>query len=105
MVLWQLLTLQVPYEGLTWQQILFGVVNRGLRPGEPGRPLMGASDLSPDMEGVLQTLVTSCWHQDPLMRPDLQEVVALLAQIEASSSSAMSPVQTRPPGESGSPAM
>jgi serine/threonine protein kinase len=81
-VLWQILTLQVPYEGLHYSQVLFSVVNRGLRPGEAGRPLGCAPDLPSDIEGILQTLVTSCWHQDPLMRPDLQEVVALLAQIE-----------------------
>lgn len=69
-VLWELLTGKIPYEYLTPLQAAVGVVQKGLRPTIPKNTLP-----------KLAELLERCWQQDPTLRPDFTEIIAILQQI------------------------
>ncbi|KAL8098406.1 serine/threonine-protein kinase STY46-like [Apium graveolens] len=69
-VLWELLTGKIPYEYLTPLQAAVGVVQKGLRPTIPKNTLPKISEL-----------LERCWQQDPTLRPDFTEIIAILQQI------------------------
>lgn len=65
--MWEVLTGDVPYAGLTPLQAAVGVVQRGLRPEIP--------TFVPE---VMAALMRKCWHEDPSERPEFSEILALL---------------------------
>jgi hypothetical protein len=67
-VLWELLTAQVPYEGIDLSALPKLVVNDGLRP-----------ELPKDTPEGLANLITSCWGADPKQRPSFQQIGQLLS--------------------------
>ncbi|XP_075511316.1 serine/threonine-protein kinase STY46-like isoform X2 [Primulina tabacum] len=69
-VLWELLTGQLPYEHLTPLQAAVGVVQKGLRPTIPTRT-----------HPKLAELLERCWQQDPTLRPDFTEITESLQKI------------------------
>ncbi|XP_057529682.1 serine/threonine-protein kinase STY8-like [Amaranthus tricolor] len=69
-VLWELLTGELPYSSMTPLQAAIGVVQKGLRPPIPKRT-----------HSKLADLLVSCWHQDPTQRPNFSEVIQILQQI------------------------
>ncbi|XAR61597.1 Dual-specificity kinase [Bertholletia excelsa] len=66
-VLWELLTRQLPYDGLTPLQAAIGVVQEGLRPPIP-------KHTHPKMVEVIER----CWAQDPSLRPEFSEIIEML---------------------------
>ncbi|KNA08793.1 hypothetical protein SOVF_159510 isoform B [Spinacia oleracea] len=69
-VLWELLTGEIPYSSLTPLQAAIGVVQKGLRPPIPKHAPSKLADL-----------LEKCWHQDPTLRPKFSEVTEVLQQI------------------------
>lgn len=69
-VLWELLTGDIPYAFLTPLQAAVGVVQKGLRPKIPKKT-------HPKVKGLLER----CWHQDPEQRPLFEEIIEMLQQI------------------------
>ncbi|KAL0677232.1 hypothetical protein Bca4012_005213 [Brassica carinata] len=69
-VLWELLTGDIPYAFLTPLQAAVGVVQKGLRPKIPKKT-------HPKVKGLLER----CWQQDPKERPDFEEIIEMLQQI------------------------
>uniref|UniRef100_A0A7C9CNK3 non-specific serine/threonine protein kinase n=1 Tax=Opuntia streptacantha TaxID=393608 RepID=A0A7C9CNK3_OPUST len=69
-VMWELLTGKLPYEYLTPLQAAVGVVQKGLRPTIPK-----------NTHPKLAELLERCWQQDPALRPDFAEIIAILQQI------------------------
>lgn len=69
-VLWELLTGQIPYAFLTPLQAAVGVVQNGLRPIIPK-----------DTRPKLAELLEKCWQQDPTRRPDFDKILEILHQI------------------------
>ncbi|GAB2282891.1 Serine/threonine-protein kinase sty17 [Dionaea muscipula] len=69
-VLWELLTGELPYAHLTPLQAAVGVVQKGLRPAIPN-----------DTHPKLAALVNKCWHQDPAVRPNFSEIIKILQEI------------------------
>ncbi|KAI3873453.1 hypothetical protein MKW98_008105, partial [Papaver atlanticum] len=69
-LLWELLTGELPYGNLTAGQVIRGVVQEGLRPAIPE-----------DTNEMLSGLIQSCWSQDPALRPDFSRIVDILRQI------------------------
>ncbi|CAI5535116.1 unnamed protein product [Closterium sp. Naga37s-1] len=66
-VLWELLTARLPYEGYSPLQAAVAVALNGLRPAIPaGCP-----------EG-LRRLIEACWARDPAERPDSEDVVRVV---------------------------
>lgn len=67
MVLWELLTGQVPYGNMTTAQIASDVLENDIRPPLPtvGPP-------------ALMDLITQCWSKNPNSRPSMSRVIALL---------------------------
>uniref|UniRef100_A0A166HYD7 Protein kinase domain-containing protein n=1 Tax=Daucus carota subsp. sativus TaxID=79200 RepID=A0A166HYD7_DAUCS len=61
---------EIPYEYLTPLQAAVGVVQKGLRPTIPKNTLP-----------KLAELLERCWQQDPTLRPDFTEIIAVLQQI------------------------
>jgi serine/threonine protein kinase len=66
-VLWELLTSRIPFDGYDVAQLPTLVVNEGLRPEIPA-----------DTPLELAALMTSCWQDDPSRRPTFQQISQLL---------------------------
>ncbi|XP_043810046.1 serine/threonine-protein kinase STY17 isoform X2 [Manihot esculenta] len=69
-VLWELLTGELPYSYLTPLQAAVGVVQKGLRPTIPK-----------NAHPKLAELLERCWRQDPSQRPNFSEIIDILKQI------------------------
>ncbi|KAF7809614.1 serine/threonine-protein kinase STY17 isoform X1 [Senna tora] len=69
-VLWELLTGELPYTYLTPLQAAIGVVQKGLRPTIPK-----------NAHPRLSELIQRCWKQDPTERPEFSEIIDILQQI------------------------
>ncbi|CAN8257763.1 unnamed protein product [Cochlearia groenlandica] len=69
-VLWELLTGDIPYAFLTPLQAAVGVVQKGLRPKIPKKT-------NPKVKELLER----CWHKEAEQRPDFEEIVETLQQI------------------------
>jgi len=73
-VLWELLTCDVPFDGLTEIQVR-GLLERGERPEIP-QPL--PEGFPPEFAA----LIRSCWHQSPAARPSAQQALAALISMD-----------------------
>lgn len=71
-VLWELATLQTPWQGKQALQLIRLVVNEGRRPEWPARCT------APQR---LRDLITMCWHADPSKRPSSQTAADELARM------------------------
>ncbi|KAK4346973.1 hypothetical protein RND71_033312 [Anisodus tanguticus] len=69
-VVWELLTGEIPYAYLTPLQAAIGVVQQGLRPTIPK-----------STHPKLVELLEKCWQQDPTQRPDFSELLDILQQL------------------------
>ncbi|KAL7611287.1 serine/threonine-protein kinase STY17 isoform X1 [Lactuca sativa] len=69
-VLWELLTGEVPYSYLTPLQAAVGVVQQGLRPTIPK-----------ETHPKLKELLESCWQQNPSLRPNFTQILDKLKQL------------------------
>ncbi|GAA0172077.1 non-receptor serine/threonine protein kinase [Lithospermum erythrorhizon] len=69
-VLWELLTGDIPYCFLTPLQAAVGVVQKGLRPTIP-------KSTHPKFVDLLE----KCWQQDPTLRPNFPEILEILRQL------------------------
>jgi len=81
-ILWELLTRQHPYEGLTPAAVAVAVIR------DDARPNMPIGEVDADYE----KLITDCWHRDPTVRPTFLEVMTRLSSMidEGGSSSSSS---------------
>lgn len=70
-ILWEMLTGQVPYQGQDPLKILLNVKNNGMRPVIP-----------PDCNEGLSKLMTRCWDQDPDVRPTFVELYEIFRDEE-----------------------
>ncbi|GMY11146.1 serine/threonine-protein kinase sty17 [Fagus crenata] len=75
-VLWELLTGELPYSHLTPLQAAVGVVQKGIRPTIP-------KNTYPRLTELLER----CWQQDAAQRPDFSEITEILQHIADESSS------------------
>ncbi|XP_075654463.1 serine/threonine-protein kinase STY17-like isoform X2 [Castanea sativa] len=69
-VLWELLTGELPYSLLTPLQAAVGVVQKGIRPTIP-------KNTYPRLAELLER----CWQQDTAQRPNFSEIIEILQQI------------------------
>ncbi|GLU19712.1 hypothetical protein SLE2022_359460 [Rubroshorea leprosula] len=69
-VLWELLTGELPYAYLTPLQAAVGVVQKGLRPAIPKHSYPRLAEL-----------LERCWQQDPAQRPNFSEIIDILQQM------------------------
>ncbi|XP_015160758.1 serine/threonine-protein kinase STY17-like isoform X2 [Solanum tuberosum] len=69
-VLWELLSGEIPYAHLTPLQAAIGVVQQDLRPRIPEHA-----------HPKLVELVEKCWQQDPTQRPDFSEILDILKRL------------------------
>ena len=67
-VMWELLTSSVPYQGVNLAILPKLVVNDGLRP-----------DIPKETPPELANLMTSCWNANPMLRPSFHQITQLLA--------------------------
>ncbi|XP_047330705.1 serine/threonine-protein kinase STY13-like [Impatiens glandulifera] len=70
-VLWELITGQLPFQNMTAVQAAFAVVNKGVRPNIPNECLP-----------VLRDIMTRCWDTEPNVRPPFMDVVKMLENAE-----------------------
>ncbi|KAI5663132.1 hypothetical protein M9H77_22455 [Catharanthus roseus] len=66
-VLWELLTNRMPFEGMSNLQAAYAAAFKQERPTIP-------EDISPDLAFVIQ----SCWVEDPNLRPSFSQIVRML---------------------------
>ncbi|XP_078436468.1 serine/threonine-protein kinase STY13-like [Wolffia australiana] len=67
-VLWELLTNRMPFEGMSNLQAAYAAAFKQARP-----------DLSEDMPGELVSLMQSCWVEDPRIRPGFIHIIQVLS--------------------------
>eukprot|EP00475_Leptophrys_vorax_P041281 TRINITY_DN77854_c0_g1_i1.p1 TRINITY_DN77854_c0_g1~~TRINITY_DN77854_c0_g1_i1.p1 ORF type:complete len:292 (+),score=19.79 TRINITY_DN77854_c0_g1_i1:106-876(+) len=70
-VLWELVTCELPFKGSTFIQLAYNVVNKNMRPEVP-----------PTCNPELAKLMTECWDADANRRPEFTEVVSRLEKIQ-----------------------
>jgi len=70
-VLWELVTGNVPFANMTAVQAAFAVVNKGVRPTIPH-----------DCLPALGEIMTRCWDSNPEVRPPFTDIVRMLEQVE-----------------------
>jgi len=73
-IIWELLTRRVPWEGLNREQIEANVRN-GIRPPMP------ANDGSDQAKMILIDLMTACWQDAPEARPSFAQIYAKLSSL------------------------
>lgn len=74
MILWQLVTGEVPFDGMCRQEFIEKVVKNGVRPAIPNRP---------EIPSDLIDLIQMCWNYESSLRPSISEVVVALNQMKA----------------------
>ncbi|CAD5189976.1 unnamed protein product [Musa acuminata subsp. malaccensis] len=70
-VLWELTTALVPYQGMTPVQAAYAASEKSLRP-----------PLSTTCSPVLNNLIKSCWSANPARRPDFNYIVSVLEKYD-----------------------
>eukprot|EP01118_Nematostelium_gracile_P018804 TRINITY_DN8497_c0_g1_i1.p1 TRINITY_DN8497_c0_g1~~TRINITY_DN8497_c0_g1_i1.p1 ORF type:complete len:462 (-),score=77.47 TRINITY_DN8497_c0_g1_i1:4-1389(-) len=71
-VLWEIISRQQPYDGMTIYEAAQAVVDYGLRLNIPV-----------NTPPKFRQIMTECWHQDPTARPDFQQIAQMLSEIES----------------------
>lgn len=66
-ILWELITREQPYRGLSPAAIAVGVIRDGMRPDW---------SLAKHANEEYLRLMTDCWHQDPTMRPPFLDAMS-----------------------------
>jgi serine/threonine protein kinase len=66
-VLWELLTNRMPFEGMSNLQAAYAAAFKHQRPSIP-------DEISPDLAFIIQ----SCWMEDPNMRPSFSQIIRML---------------------------
>jgi serine/threonine protein kinase len=80
-ILWELLTREQPYAGLTPAAIAVAVIRDDARPNMP----------EGHVDADYEKLITDCWHRDPTVRPTFLEVMTRLsAMVDDGNSSSSS---------------
>ncbi|KAA6428246.1 MAG: PAS domain-containing tyrosine kinase [Trebouxia sp. A1-2] len=75
-ILWEILTWQVPWDDLGPWQVVIEVVDRKARPEMPPLDKLPGGELCLHDEYI--ELMEDCWAQDPLARPSFEAVIARL---------------------------
>eukprot|EP00873_Tetraselmis_striata_P034504 jgi/Tetstr1/454768/TSEL_041651.t1 len=91
-VIWELLTGQIPYLGLTPLQAAVAVVQKGLRP-----------QFREDFPDPLKEIMTLCWRKNPDERPIFSDLVLRLEKLDKMLNSSKSSALYGMGGESGEP--
>lgn len=71
-LLWEMLTLSEPYKGMTQDQMVMAIIEKGARPAIP--PHFGPPKLV--------ELIKRCWSEKPSDRPSFQQITAALFSSE-----------------------
>lgn len=66
MLLWEMVTHEIPFQGMRDIQVAMEVINQNRRP-----------DIPPQTPHSLKSLIEKCWHRDPKVRPSFQEISQL----------------------------
>ncbi|XP_055309714.1 mitogen-activated protein kinase kinase kinase-like [Sitodiplosis mosellana] len=77
-VLWELLTGEIPYKGLDYGAIMYGVGGNKIRPSDFGTPILKSF---PETWGKL---MKSCWDKDPHKRPSFKDILRELDTVDRS---------------------
>lgn len=70
-VLWELVTGEVPFQDMTPVQVAYAVVNKNLRPTIPD-----------DCPSALRHLMVQCWNANPERRPNFYQIVKTLEDLD-----------------------
>ena len=85
MVLWELMTREVPYVDMPTPFMVMSEVRNGKRLSLPSFVPPG-----------FKSLIEACWHQDPHVRPSFPEILNVLCEMRLNSGIKIIPVQHSP---------
>lgn len=71
-VMFECVTRQEPYDGMSPYMVIFGVANEGLRPTFP-----------PEVPSPYSKVAKECWAEEPEMRPNFSQVLQNLERLKA----------------------
>ena len=71
-MLWQLVTKDHPYKGMSYGEIINFVVKKDKR-----------MEIPPHCHHMLKTLISQLWHSDPLQRPNFETIIDSLEKLSA----------------------
>ncbi|AGO85889.2 Serine/threonine protein kinase [Pandoravirus salinus] len=80
-ILWEVLTREQPYAGMSPAAIAVAVIRDGARPRMPDEATMAAHPQA------YVDLIHDCWHRDPTVRPTFMEIMTRLSAMHGESSS------------------
>ena len=69
-MLWEMITGKLPFKGVSREEFMTEVADKGFRPAIP-------KNLSP----VLANLLRDCWDVNPLKRPSFESILATLGAV------------------------
>lgn len=72
-MIWEICTRKTPYEGKNQQEIALGLINKKIRPDK--------SLIPRDTPAGLVDLMEFCWHEDPTVRPNFEQILKFLKKI------------------------
>jgi serine/threonine protein kinase len=78
-VIWEVVTGECPYDGMSQIQAALGVLNRNLRPTIPR-----------DCPPFLSRLMKACWNRQPELRPSFPNIVKAFRTYQASTTTSLS---------------
>ncbi|AVK75014.1 serine-threonine kinase [Pandoravirus quercus] len=95
-ILWEVLTREQPYAGMSPAAIAVAVIRDDARPRMP-------DDLPAAHPQAYVDLVNDCWHRDPTVRPTFMEVMTRLSAMHGESSSGVGVSSSGSSGEDSMP--
>jgi hypothetical protein len=86
-ILWELLTREQPYFGMSPAAVAVAVIRDGIRPAMP-------VDAGLTHPAEFEELITSCWHSDPTIRPTFLEIMTRLSAMHGDSNTSIGATST-----------
>nr|UDO47406.1 ser/thr kinase [Pandoravirus massiliensis] len=97
-ILWEVLTRQQPYNGMTPAAVAVAVIRDDARPRIP-------ADLNVDAQPESYVdLIKECWHRDPTVRPTFIEIMTRLSAMHGESSGGIGASSSGSSGNDSAPA-
>ncbi|WBR14733.1 Ser/thr kinase [Pandoravirus kuranda] len=97
-ILWEVLTRQQPYSGMSPAAVAVAVIRDDARPRIP-------SDLNADTQPQAYVdLIRECWHRDPTVRPTFIEIMTRLSAMHGESSGGIGASSSGSSGNDSAPA-
>jgi serine/threonine protein kinase/ABC-type phosphate transport system substrate-binding protein len=100
-ILWELLTREQPFAGMSPAAVAVAVIRDNLRPAMPSSEMADTLAMESASSPEYVELLTSCWHADPTIRPTFLEIMTRLSAMIGDSSTNYSKTTSSSSSSSG----